>query len=225
MENELDHYYDMMIEYGARFSIHNNHGGEMLLSTITKQNIALCEKLLRDGMTKNTKDCPNPSSSFKKAIDTIIEDDLLEIYSLLKKYFGNLGFLMKVVRKTVIHDVIYKCNYEMFTNLIRDGVDINIRDSSGSFPIHAAAQIGNDSMLSHLLRNNASINATNHAHQTALHLAAKNGHKDAFDSLQQYGLNDSTDMFGKTAEDYAREYGNYQKLYINYYDKWFSMYS
>lgn len=225
MENELDHYYDMLIEYGAWFSIHNNHGGEMLLSAITKQNIALCEKLLRDGMTKNTKHCPNPSSSFKTAIDTIIEDDLLQIYSLLKKYFGNLGFLMKVVRKTVIHDVIYKCNYEMFTNLIRDGVDINIRDSSGSFPIHAAAQIGNDSMLSHLLRNNASINATNHAHQTALHLAAKNGHKDAFDTLQQHGLNDSTDRFGKTAEDYAREYGNYQKLYVNYYDKYFSMYS
>ena len=75
MENELDHYYDMLIEYGARFSIHNNHGGEMLLSAITKQNIALCEKLLRDGMTKNTKDCPNPSSSFKTAIDTLIEDD------------------------------------------------------------------------------------------------------------------------------------------------------
>ena len=225
MENELDHYYDMLIEYGARFSIHNNHGGEMLLSAITKQNIALCEKLLRDGMTKNTKDCPNPSSSFKKAIDTIIEDDLLEIYSLLKKYFGNLGFLMKVVRKTVIHDVIYKWNYEMFTNLIRDRVDINIRDSSGSFPIHAAAQIGNDSMLSHLLRNNASINATNHAHQTALHLAAKNGHKDAFDTLRQHGLNDSTDRFGKTAEDYAREYGNYQKLYVDYYDKYISMYS
>ena len=225
MENELDHYYEMLIEYGARFSIHNNQGGEMLLSAITKQNIALCEKLLRDGLTKNTKDCPNPSSSFKNAIDKIIEDELLEIYNLLEKYFGNVGLLMKVVRKTVIHDVIYKRNYKMFRNLIRDGADINIRDSSGSFPIHAAAQIGDDSILSHLLRNKASINETNHAHQTALHLAAKNGHKDVFDTLQQHGLKDSTDRFGKTAEDYARENGHYHKLYIDYYDKHFSMYS
>ena len=128
-------------------------------------------------MTKNTKDCPNPSSSFEKAIDKIIEDDLLEIYNLLKKYFDNLGFLMKTDRKTVIHDIICKRNYEMFGNMIRDGVDINIRDSSGNFPIHIAAQIGDDSILSHLLRNNASVNATSHAHQTALYLAAKNGHK------------------------------------------------
>ena len=215
----------MLIEYGARFSIHNNQGGEMLLSAITKQNIALCDKLLRNGMTKNTKDCPNPSSSFKKAIGKIIEDDLLQIYDLLKKYFGKIGFLIKTVRETVIHDVIYKRNYEMFGNLIRDGVDVNIRESSGNFPIHAAAQIGDGSILSHLLRNNASINATNHANQTALHLAAKNGHKDAFDTLQQHGLQDSADRFGKTAEDYARENGNYDKLYVNYYDKYFSIYS
>ena len=225
VDNELDHYYDMLIEYGARFSIHSNQGGEMLLSTITNQNVALCEKLLRDGMTKNTKYCPNPSSSFKKAINKIIEDDLLQIYNLLRKYFGNLGFLMKLVRETVIHYVIYKRDYEMFKNLIRDGVDINIRDTSGNFPIHAAAQIGDDSILNHLLRNNASINATNQAHQTALHLAAKNGHKDAFDTLQQFGLKDSPDRFGKTAEDYAKENGKYDKLYINYYDKHFSMYS
>ena len=144
----------MLMEYGARFSIHDNQRGQMLLSAITKQNIALCEKLLRDGMTNNTKDCPNPSSSFKKAIDKVIENDLLQIHNLLKKYFGNLGFLMKTAWKTVIHDVIYKRNNEMFRNLIRDGVDINIRDSSGNFSIHTAVQIGDDSILSHLLRNN-----------------------------------------------------------------------
>ena len=187
----------------------------MLLRAIAKQNIVLCEKLLWNGMAENKKDCPNPSSSFKKAIDKIIEDELLQIYNLLKIYFGKLGFLMKTVPKTEIHDVIYKRNYEMFRNLIRDGVDINIRDSSGNFPIHTAAQIGDDSILSHLLWNNTSVNATNHAHQTALHLVAKNRHKDAFDTLQQHGLKDSADRFGKTAEDYARENGNYDKLYVN----------
>ena len=123
---------------------------------------------------------------------------------------------MKTDRKTVIHDIICKRNYEMFGNMIRDGVDINIRDSSGNFPIHIAAQIGDDSILSHLLRNNASINATSHAHQTALYLAAKNGHKDTFDTFQQHGLKDSADRFGKTAEDYARENGNYDKIFNNH---------
>ena len=225
VKNELDHVYDMLIKYGATFNIQNNEGGEMLLSAVTKQNVALCEKILRNGITKNTKDCPYPSPSLKKAIGKIIENEMLEIYKLLNKYFDRIGFLIKLVNGTVIHRIIYKRNYNMLENLIRDGVDVNFRNNSGNFLIHTAAEIGDDSILNHLLRNNVSIKAKNYFHQTALHLAAKNGHKDVFDTLQQHGLNDSADRFGKTAEDYATENGHYEKLYVNYYDKYYSMFS
>ena len=59
-------------------------------------------------MTRNTKDCPKPSPSFKKAIEKIIQKEMLEIYNLLKKYYGNLGLLIRVVNETLIHDVIYR---------------------------------------------------------------------------------------------------------------------
>ena len=65
------------------------------------------------------------------------------------------------------------------------------------------------------------MNALNHTYQTVLHLAAKNGHKDIFDTLQQHGVYDSADNFGKTAEDHARENGHYERLYVEY----FSIYS
>lgn len=214
----------MLLKHGARFSIHNNEGGKMLLIAVSNQNFGPCEKLLRDGMTKNTKESSNPSSSFRKAIDRIIQNELMEIYDLLPKYFGNLKLLMKVVNKTVIHDVIFKQNKQNQTlceKLVRDGVDINTRDNLGNFPIHIAALTGNKSILNLLLRNNASVNALNHTRQTVLHLAAKNGHKDIFDTLQQHGINDSADSSGKTAEDHARENGHYENLYVQY----FSMYS
>ena len=225
MENELSHAYEMLIKYGARFSIHNNMGGGMLQSAVTRRNTELCEKLLRNGMTKNTKDCPNPSHNFKKAIDEVIQNELLDIYSLLRRYFSNIGFLRTVVNGTIIHDLIKKRRYKMFENLVRDGININTKDSSGNFPIHVAAEIGDESVLNYLLKSNALINATNYDRQTALHVAAQKGHKDVFDTLKQHGLNDSADVFNKTAEDYARENGNYNKLYDNYYDKYFSMYS
>ena len=211
----------MLIEHGARFSIHNNAGGKMLLNAVSDRNFGLCEKLLKDGMTKNTKETSNPSSSFRKAIDMIIQNELMETYDLLPKYFGNLKFLMKVVNETVIHDVIFKQNQKLCAKLVRDGVDINTRDNSGNFPIHIAALTGNKLILNLLLQNNASVNALNHTRQTVLHLAAKNGHKDISDTLQQHGTNDSADSFGKTAEDHARENGHYEHLYVQY----FSMYS
>ena len=129
----------MLLEHGARFSIHNNEGGKMLLNAVSNQNFGLCEKLLKDGMAKNTKESSNPSSSFREAIDMIIQNESMETYDLLPKYFGNLKFLMKVVNETVIHDVIIKQNQTLHEKLVRNGVDINTRDSSGNFPIHIAA--------------------------------------------------------------------------------------
>ena len=225
MENNLDPFYDMLIKYGARFNIYNNQGGEVMLTAVTKQNISLCEKLLKNGMTRNTKEYQNPSASFIKAIDLIIQNDSVEIYDLLKKYFDNMRILIKLFKETVIHDAIYNRSYKMLENLVRDGININTSDNLGNFPIHAAAQIGDDRVLSYLLRKNASVNAKNQDHQTALHLAAQNGHKDVFDTLQEHRVMDSVDRNNKTAEDYAKENGHYKELYINYHDKRDSMYS
>ena len=181
--------------------------------------------LLMNGLTRNTKECQNPSATFRKAIDVIIQNDSVEIYYLLKKYFGNMGILIKLFKETVIHDTICNRSSKMFENLVRDGISINTSDNLGNFLINIAARIGDDSILNHLLRNNASVNAKNQDGQTALHLAAQNGHKDVFDTLQEHGLIDSVDRNNKTAEDYAKENGHYVKIYVDYYDKRASMYS
>ena len=69
VENELHAMYDMLIHNGAYFNIHNENGGKMFFLAVSKQNVDLCKKLFRDGMTKNSKDCPNPSVSFLRSLE------------------------------------------------------------------------------------------------------------------------------------------------------------
>ena len=79
-----------------------------------------------------------------------------------------------------------------------------------------AARVGDNRIMRELIRSNAAISATNHSNQGPLHLAAKNGHKEVFDVLMSCDIDDFRDNFGKTAEDYAVEYGHYDRLYIEY---------
>ena len=174
---ELNDMYDMLMKYGARFSIHKETGGEMLLVAVSKQNVQLCIKLFRDGMTKNTKDCPNPSEYFKMAIRKIIEDELLV------NYVGNLKSLIDKENITLPHNIIYRRNYALCERLITEGIDISTKDSEGNFPLHVAAEVNDVDIINLLIENNVDVNARNNAQQTALHLAAQNGCKEAFDVL------------------------------------------
>ena len=167
------------MKYGARFNIHNKTGGEMLFVAVSKQNVRLCIKLFRDGMTENTKNCPNPSKYFKMAIRKIIEDELLV------NYVGNVNSLIGNKNKTLIHDIINRRNYALCEKFITEGIDISTKDSEGNFPLHVAAEVNDVDIINLLIENKVDVNARNNAQQTALHLAAQNGCKEAFDTLRK----------------------------------------
>lgn len=83
-------------------------------------------------------------------------------------------------------------------------------------PVHVAARVGNSVIMKKLTESNAVVDAKNHANQAPLHIAAKNGHKEVFDILKGFDVDDLRDDFGKTAEDYALEHGHYDKLFLEY---------
>ena len=176
--------YDMLIKYAPRFNIHNENGGKMLFLAVSKQNVQLCEKLFKDGMTNDTKDFPNPSVWFKIAILKIFEDELMEIFDLLVKYFGNLKSLIDKENKTLLHDIIRRRNYKLCEKLITEGISTTRKDSEGNFPLHVAAEVNDVDIVKLLIKSKADIKARNNDQKTALRLAAENGSKEAYDILQ-----------------------------------------
>ena len=191
VENELHEMYDMLMENGARFNIHNENGGKMFLLAVSKQNIDLCKKLYRDGATINTKDCPNPSGSFKKAILRIFEGELMEIFNSLANDFGNFKSWVDKENQTLLHDLIRSRNDKLCAKLITDGINIAIKDREGNFPLHVAAEVNGVNIIELLINNKADIKARNNDQKTALRLAAENSCKEAYDTLQLYDNDNS----------------------------------
>lgn len=60
----------------------------------------------------------------------------------------------------------------MIKFLLRNGADVNRKDTYGDTPLHIAVLASTDTVTQTLLDNGADINANNHNGDTALHLAA-----------------------------------------------------
>ena len=191
VENELHKMYDMLMENGARFNIHNESGGKMFLLAVSKQNVDLCKKLYRDGTTKNTKDCPNPSESFKKAILKIFKNELMEIFNSLANYFGNFKSWVDKENQTLLHDLIRTRNYKLCEKLITDGINITTKDLEGNSAFHVAAEVNGVDIIKLLINNKADIKARNNDQKTALRLAAENSCREAYDTLRLHDHDNS----------------------------------
>ena len=212
----MDDMFKVLERYGARITIYSEMGTNLILTALAKRNFSLFENLLGAGITKNTIDCPNALPILSRfLVDIFLKGTIIE-YNIFKKYFISTKIWKNLVMQTLIHCVIERRDLIFSKTLIADGFNVNLKDDSGNLPAHLAAQIGDNLIMEQLVKRNALINATNHVNQAPLHLAAKNGHKEVFDILKRFDVDDFKDDFGKTAEDYAREHGHYDKLYVEY---------
>ena len=212
----MDDVFKMLERYGARITIYSEMGINLILTAVAKRNFGLFENLLGVGITKNTIDCPNAVPILSRVLVDIFLKGAINEYNIFQQYFVSTKFWKDLVMQTLIHCVIERKDLIFCKTLIADGFNINSKDDSGNLPAHVAAGIGDNLIMEQLVRHNALINATNNVNQAPLHLAAKNGHKEVFDILKRFDVDDSKDDFGKTAEDYAREHGHYDKLYVEY---------
>ena len=218
VKNNIDDVYMnyMFKRYGARFNIYSNMGIHFILTAIANKSLALFEKLLKFGIITNEINCPNPISVLSPVIVEIFQNRTMNEYSIFKKCFIKATFWKNLLEQPIIHYVVERKDLKFCKNLITDGFHVNSRDDSGNSPVHVACRVGASLIMKELIKCNAAINTTNHANQAPFHLAAKNGHKKVFDILKCLDVNDFSDDFGKTAEDYALEHGHYSKLYVEY---------
>lgn len=92
--------------------------------------------------------------------------------------------------------------------LKKGGVNINVRDESGSSPLFLSCQRGARDIATILIAAGADVSLANNESVEPLHMAAKSGNKDIMEMLLGAGaFVDSTDKNGKTPLIYAVKFG------------------
>lgn len=101
-------------------------------------------------------------------------------------------------------------NFAEVAEMLRQGANPNVTNSSGATAIHGATQYGSLPLVMYLHRSGVNINATTVNGWTALHTAARFGKADIANYLKQQGLNPNapTSDFGKTAVQLALDNGD-----------------
>lgn len=74
-------------------------------------------------------------------------------------------------------------------NLIKTGIDINVKNKKDDTFLHVIAENGNDKEAALLLRMGANVTAENYLKQQPIHLAAKNGGQNVQNSPMKVTIN------------------------------------
>ena len=74
-------------------------------------------------------------------------------------------------------------NYDIITELIERGINVNSQDSSGSTALHLAALLGDSRAIKLLIVGNANVNICNNSGETALGIAKRNGNLRCINAL------------------------------------------
>lgn len=83
--------------------------------------------------------------------------------------------------------------------LIKAGADVNAKDIFGSYPLHGAAEFGQDEVCQALLSSGANVNAVNVEGQSPLHYAARGGSPNTISLLIDAGANlNAVNEYGAT---------------------------
>ncbi len=80
---------------------------------------------------------------------------------------------------TALFNAILKSRVPMVESLLKNGIDVNVRNSDGVTPLMAAASTGNVDIVSMLIARGADPHIANGLGQSALDIANHGGHADA----------------------------------------------
>ena len=124
-------------------------------------------------------------------------------------------FYKKQTRMSNDHQLLFQAieeeKVEAIESLLCNGVDVNIKNSDGSTPLHWAIQMNkNVEIIKCLIENGANVSAKNNDGSTLLHEAAMwNDNVEVSRLLVSNGADvNANDEFGITPLDLAREKGN-----------------
>lgn len=85
---------------------------------------------------------------------------------------------------TALFNAIIKLRLPMVESLLKQGIDVNVRNSEGMTPLMAAASTGHKDLVKCLLRKGADVHAINNLGETANEVALRYGHQEVATMLQ-----------------------------------------
>uniref|UniRef100_H3B4M3 BRCA1 associated RING domain 1 n=1 Tax=Latimeria chalumnae TaxID=7897 RepID=H3B4M3_LATCH len=110
--------------------------------------------------------------------------------------------------ETPLHIASIKGDVAAVEDLLKNGVDPNIKDNAGWTPLHEACNHGHVQIVELLLKHKALVNTTGYQNDSPLHDAIKNGHVDIVRLLLLHGASqEAVNIFGLRPIDYAETDG------------------
>jgi len=100
-----------------------------------------------------------------------------------------------------LHKAIDNHNLKRVNQLIRNGADINVRNSDGETPLHKAALVARADIAKVLIDNGADIDAKTHHKFTPLHQAAMNSQWAA--AVAELLIYEGADIHARTSDGYS----------------------
>ena len=138
-----------------------------LYYAVEKGDLILIQRLIEMGANPNINSDKQENSPLNIAIEAKRDD----IISYLIKTNSDIKFINKKSQKSLLHYSASSGNIELTNYLIEQGLDVNLKDSSGRTPLHYAVISGNNEIVRLLLENDAEIDAIDRYGRSALHHA------------------------------------------------------
>jgi ankyrin repeat protein len=138
---------------------------------VEKGDLILIKRLIEMGANPNINSDKQEISPLNIAIENKRDD----IIRYLIQTNSDIKSINKKSQKSLLHHSASSGNIELTRYLIEQGLDVNLKDSSGKTPLHYAVISGNTEVVRLLLESNAKIdvNAKDRDCRSALHHAVR----------------------------------------------------
>ena len=174
-----------------------NEGRTPLFFAVQQGNEELIKLLIENGANVNAK-----YNGFTP-LDGINALKNIETINLLSSYGGKSG------AEDSLNVASFLGNLEAVEKHLKNGADLNVRNSFGGTPLHDAVWNGHYEIVKALIAKESNLNSKTNDGMSAMHLAILRNHKEITDLLIANEANiNSINKEGKTPIDFARMRGD-----------------